>query len=75
MFVVRGIKCLTAVDLDASSCQECGDPECPGGLYIHAGCHPHEPLIAHYLDGILWLYCGKCEKPVVPVAVMPGGAS
>lgn len=56
-------------DIDAQvakGCCECGGRH---PTVIASKCHPHVPLTAEYLDGMLRLSCAMCSKTVALVEV------
>lgn len=47
---------------EVCKCGKCGGD---GPFYIHAACHPHDPVWAIFIDDTLALTCAVCGKIVV----------
>lgn len=68
---------LTRKDLDV---MRCSDPTCHSThpvLYIHAACHPRQPLEASYdkRTGVMTTACAKCGRTIMEFAVEGGEIS
>ena len=60
---------LTREDLDAKGCAVDGDHEKAEGLYLHAACHITADMQVLYVDGLIKVTCGECDKPVATIRV------
>lgn len=55
--------------------QRCADPNCDKeheALILRSRCHPSVPTWAGYDNGVVTIFCAKCRKNVVSVAVKEG---
>lgn len=59
---------ITRQELDKIPCAECGKAgTC--GVTINAKCHPKQPPIVCYEDGILYFECSVCGNLVCEIEV------
>lgn len=58
-------------------CEQCKAEglECEHGpLFLHSRCHPRGKTTVLYENGLIYVSCGKCRKPVVTIKVALGTA-
>jgi len=62
---------VTRRQLDEATCSApgCDHTAHDDGLWLHAACHPDQPVQAFYLDGVIEMQCAICGRMVVRVEV------
>ena len=53
-------------EMDETHCQ---NPECDcggdGPMFINQRCHPNAALEAFWYEGVVYIRCAKCERPIM----------
>lgn len=57
-------------DLDSVFDKGCGNPECNcKASYVHPKCHIGAGCNVRYEEGILYISCRECDRPIAPIKV------